>query len=461
MFTSLTLLLKTNIKSIATTICGHPVTSVVNFRNANLLAVRLLPAATLIILLLYPLIIKSWDDDNGNWSSWDNDDTITISGYMESTGLVVIPRNSADIDPKIGLQNLLRLRSVFEPSSNLSVTVETEYLDRRGAANPQIRSEIIGLPEKENTLPASNQFSFDYVYGSLSWKNLDLRVGRQPLAWGTAYAFNPTDLINASSLGDLAGIEPSGIVAIAPNLTLGSSWGVEAYLGFEDQDRLTEHTQTIKKTEHFPLGIRLRSFMDAWDWSIGYARSSQTGHHKDGSGFLTKDYFTAEVVGPALGFTVYGETAVQLNNNDSNGIDAALGFQNQIFGNLGIQLEYHRKATGEVIKKDYDPYLRLQGELVARDYLVAVADFFILNDDMHIVAASLVNINDGSLALVPEATYTLFQDFELVLGASWFMGGNETEFDGRFKLPPEKKYSESRGVDIGRPQIFISSTWHF
>lgn len=422
----------------------------------------------LINIFYFNLSADDWGSNN-EWNSWDDKELIEISGYLETTALTVFPRRADSIDLRTGFQNLLRLRSFFEPSSNLSVTVDGAYLDRRGVADPSVRAEMIGMSTSTEMLRIMNNrnspgFRFDYVYGSFSYRLLDLRIGKQPIAWGTAYAFNPTDLANPSYLSDLAGIEPPGLVALSPSVTIHRNWAFEGYLGFEDRDRSLEVVTELTTFKDHPLGLRLRSFIGAWDFGLGYIRSLEIHQQADlPTELVIEDNAALEFTGSVGGVTIYGEAAVSFDNAEmttEKSINAAFGFHYQLFGNLGLQVEYHRRGRGEKDPDNYDVNLRLRGGMAARDYLVSVIDFMILNDDVRVVFSSLKNLNDQSTVLFPSLTYPVIQDFELELGGSAFLGKRKSEFDGRFTLGLDEDGEEIK-IDVGRPQMYLSGKWYF
>ncbi len=428
----------------------------------------------------------SWDDngwDNGGWDNggwddgdwddegWDNDWTpgatgsTSLSGYLETTGLTVLPRIGKSGEVYAGLQNVLRLRGRFEPAPSLSVTVETEFIDRRGATDPAVRRGIIGLPDDPDgsddgpqgngTVPGSStpELVVDYLYGSAAFGPVDLRIGRQPLAWGTAYAFNPTDLMNPSSLADLAGLEPPGLTAVFASLTLGQRWGLEGYLGFEDRSRNAGAVSELDRVENLPFGVRARAFLGMWDLGLGLVRAAEY------SGCVaTSDYAVFEIAGALWDLLVYGESSIELGANDwsvDKHTDLALGVQWDALDELSLQLEYHRRGGNATDSAKYPPAERLRGELVGRDYLVGIGTLSLLDDNVGVILAAMNNLNDRSVVFLPEVTWRGVEDFELGLGASVFLGPDGSEFNGRID-------DDHLGdLDTGRPQVYARMTWYF
>ncbi|TVR75537.1 MAG: hypothetical protein EA427_00155 [Spirochaetaceae bacterium] len=402
-----------------------------------------------------------WDDNGWDTDSWGAGDGwggaapagLDLSGYLETTGLTVLPRNPRRDEADLGLQTLLRVRGRFEPDSFLSVTVETEFLDRRGAADPGAGGA--GGPGA----PGSRQIYFDYLYGSAAFGPVDLRVGRQPLAWGTAYALNPTDLMNPVTVAGLAGVEPPGITAISSSVTLGERMGLEGYLGFEDRSRHPAALEGLSRLEKLPWGVRGRAFLGMWDLGIGLARSAERDVAGESAAAIrTEDYVVAEVVGSIGPVLLYGEAAIEAGTGDwhvSRSVDGAAGAQWDPLERLSLQAEYHRRGRGSTDVEDYALEDRLARRLVGRDYLVGIVTLSMMEEDLRLIAASLINLNDGSAAVLPELTYRVTDDFQTSLGGSWPLGPRGSEFDGRLQA------GDAEEIDLGRPRVFLRATWYF
>ncbi|TVR02336.1 MAG: hypothetical protein EA403_08995 [Spirochaetaceae bacterium] len=385
-----------------------------------------------------------WGNDGWGSDGWEVSEApagMDLSGYLETTGLTVLPRNVGGDDVRVGLQTLLRLRGRFEPQEFLSVTVETEFLDRRGA----VRSG-----------DESRQIRFDYLYGSAAFGPVDLRVGRQPLAWGTAYAFNPTDLMNPSTMEGLAGVEPPGITAVSASLTLGQRWGIEGYLGFEERSRHASALDDLSRLNRLPYGVRGRAFLGPWDLGIGFARSAL--YDPGPRSVRTMEYAVAEIAGSIGPVLLYAETAIEAAASDWNperSVDAAVGGQWEPLDRLSLQAEYHRRGRGTTDVDEYPASERLAGRLVGQNYLVGIGTLFLKDDDLRLMVAALTNLNDYSAAVRPELTWLVTEDFELGFGASLSFGSRGSEFDGRVS---DNDLGE---VDLGVPRLFAKATWYF
>ncbi len=391
----------------------------------------------------------SWEHDGWEEDPWDGSAAdAKVSGYAESTALLMLPRTAELDELRGGFQQLLRLRGRFQPAQAVSVTLEAEYLEQWGAAHPKARREIVGIEGGELL---QQGISLDYVYADSAFGPVDLRIGRQPLAWGSAYAFNPTNLMNPSTLAGLAGIEPPGITAVAPSITLGTQWGVEGYLGFEDRNRQLKAVSDLSRLDTLPFGVRGRGYIGMWDFSLGAARTAV--YDSSGDQVITDHYAAVEAAGSVGQMMVYGETAIRLGGKGwtlKRSVDGAVGFRTDLGESAAVQIEYHRRGRGGGDPDAYDQQARLMGEPAGRDYLAVISDLVLLNDRIQAVLAGLLNLNDQSIVLMPELTYEAADDIALTLGGVVFAGPKNSEFDGRFS-----------SYDTGRPQMTVSAIWYF
>ena len=86
-------------------------------------------------------------------------------------------------------------------------------------------------------IPDSQRFLYDYrlepsfrisnAYMSISWNKLTMRIGKQPLAWGTGYVWNPTEII-APKLAYDPSYRRDGENALKLAVSWGSGGGAEA-----------------------------------------------------------------------------------------------------------------------------------------------------------------------------------------------------------------------------------------
>ena len=156
----------------------------------------------------------------------------------------------------------------------------TLRLDKRITGNSKFYSEVwlrnIGLPNiysssdlynKGIINPYNLEIREAYVelYGFL-FKNLDVKIGRQRIAWGTADKFNPTDNLNPYDLEDILDFgRHRGSDAINLNYYLNNEFSFQAvYTPFFQPANMPVgiFANVLNPQMEFPPGMELHEFSD-------------------------------------------------------------------------------------------------------------------------------------------------------------------------------------------------------
>lgn len=123
---------------------------------------------------------------------------VSINGYLKTDN-----RFRMEQDGKLSWNvNTLGLKFDGSPSDNIHFYSEVRL---RGFGFPDIQqSADLQRREKDLVQPWGLEFREAYIdiYGFIS-EDLDLRIGRQRIQWGTADALNPTDNLNPDDLEDI------------------------------------------------------------------------------------------------------------------------------------------------------------------------------------------------------------------------------------------------------------------
>jgi len=131
----------------------------------------------------------------GGWLYADNG--VSITGYIQTDNRIQTKSNKFTWN-----ENRLNLRLEGAPSDKYHYFSEIRL---RGFGFPVTsRFSDLQLQEKNKVYPWGLEFREAYVdlYG-FGLKNLDVRIGRQVIAWGTADALNPTGNISPDDLEDI------------------------------------------------------------------------------------------------------------------------------------------------------------------------------------------------------------------------------------------------------------------
>ncbi len=391
-------------------------------------------------------------------------------GYVKSSVRLGSNLFSDDGPQSSGALTTLRLKGDWEPEQLVSAHVELNVETSRGYLNPYGFQEATGLDvvaaAGDGPTPAALQaenphenfhteLKVDHAWGLFSTGPLDLKIGRMPLAWGTAYAFNPLDRVNSDQdLGGSEGEETPGSTGLMPSLQLGGPLSLTSYLVYEEKTRSAPAGESGEDFDNYPFGLKLQGYHGGTDWSLVFMKEvlylGDRGSSIDGPTdtyrrwyYLGGEVFTAWADGG-----LYTEIACRLPGDngsidfsDEYGpdelIEAVAGVEYTLEGGTNLRAEYYFHGRGTADSDEYQAAGLLSGELsmLGRDYLFAMVDRTFI-DYLDVGLAGLCNLNDGSFALLPEISYALRSNVQLTASGLVPYGRRGSELDGRFELSP-------------------------
>ncbi len=324
------------------------------------------------------------------------------------------------------------------------------------------------LPVLED-LPAVDDVESDYPVDVLLWEayveispflldELDLKVGKQRIAWGKADKFNPTDNLNPNDLTDFLDFEakiPS--LALQANYYLGTHtvtgvWvpffepallptGGTAFLLGQVPAGVEEPARTL---ENGMFGLKLSGVVHNIDYSLSYFK-----------GF--DDIPIPVDIDPSTGRVVTGFPEMQVLGFDFSGEFRSVGFWGELALffpeeiNIGpmevlsdepylkytLGMDYTFK-TGIYLEAQYvHGFFTETGRGNLNDFLIAEIERKFLNDDLTLTLVGGLEVQDledirdsYGTALVPEVSYRPLDNLELTLGWYLFDGKNGTLLGG-------------------------------
>ncbi len=230
-------------------------------------------------------------------------------------------------------------------------------------------------------------------------------LGRQRVAWGTGFAWNPTDLLNpynpaAIELGEKAGIDGLHVAAATGDFSR-----VEA--AYAAGDGIRESSLAVRgssKVGEYDVSVMTGYFRD--DWVVG----------GDFAGYLGDAGLRGEAA-----YTVASDRADYIRFT----LTADRSFEGDYYGFV----EYYHNGQGTTDKSRYNFREVLEGRSfnVARDYLA----FSVMKSVTPLLAASLytlANLDDRSALVGPSVTYSLGDNAEAGGAIYFFAGKEDTEF---------------------------------
>ena len=340
-------------------------------------------------------------------------------------------------------------------------------------AKYDVRDDIFSLISTEvryydfpllEDLPFVDAIESNYPVDVLLWEayveissflldELDLKVGKQRIAWGTADKFNPTDNLNPNDLTDFLDFEakvPS--LALKAGYYLGDytitgvwvpifepalfpSGGTQAFLG-QMPDRVEVPART---PENGMFAIKLSGTAFNLDYSLSYFNGfDDIPVEFDNSEGLEMGFPEMQVVGfdfagefRSVGF--WGEVALFFPEEIKSGQDVILSNEPYLKYTFGIDYTFENNIYLEA--QYVHGFFTERGRGNLSNFLLVSIERKFLNDDLTLSlsggpgAKDLDEIKDSyGTSLIPEISYRPYDNLELTMGIYLFEGKSGTLF---------------------------------
>lgn len=355
-------------------------------------------------------------------------------------------------DLAIGTATSARLKADWEPDERVLAHLELVGQHRSGVLNPYTYAQAAGIDASATTaLMASNpQDDFadtlylDQAWAQLRFERFDLQVGKQPIAWGTGYAFNPTARTHLSA--GLAGFEDDetpGTAAISAGVPLLGSLVTEGYVAFEERTHASFTTSREVDPAFLPWGARLRMPVGSFDVAVG-AISEVVAGAASGARLERYLHVAGETVGSIGDVGVYGEAAWTMpvwdapqagaapaDWNGLQALDSTVGLEYVLPADVEVKIEFYRRGRGATSPDAYDPAALLSGltSVLARDYLFGYLGKTFLSY-LDVSLAALTNLNDGSVLVYQQNEYAVSDNLTVSLAGVVPTGTKDAELGG-------------------------------
>ena len=271
--------------------------------------------------------------------------------------------------------------------------------------------ENLGTIERYNSLysESDNEYlDIDRALVKLFFDKTDLIIGKQQIAWGTGYAFNPTDIWNNKNPLD-AKAPKKGLSAINIEHELGKLSTINIIFAPE------------VNIENSSAGIRFKSNMFDYDYSLSFIRR-QTSLRKD-FGLDDELRFGFDLTGQVGElFGIWSEAVLVNPDGEEALLDSAflqfdIGVDYTFDSGTYIMAEYLYNGAGSNDYKDYNTDALVK--IINGDMTGFGMHYLFLNtnhiffDDYTASLSLLANLSDGGISYMPEIEY-MFND-EIIL----------------------------------------------
>jgi hypothetical protein len=269
-----------------------------------------------------------------------------------------------------------------------------------------------------------NELELDNAYGRLPFGPMDLIIGKQQIAIGTGYVWNPTDVFNERDPVDPTYFIP-GVNAYRLNVFLGVRTGLD--LIYQPEDNF----ETSGKQFRFKSGI------GRFDYTLIAVENQLVLTDFTTFTELSSKRWLAggDFVGEWLGLGVWGEYGYDFVKDGDDYYELIAGVNYTFYSGLFFLLQYYRNTEGEDNYKNYDlnDWLRfVTGETrsLSQDQAYNFWSYPI-TELMTIGNAFIVSITDGSVAIIPSLEYSVFENIDFALFLNFYTGKEGTAYSYR------------------------------
>lgn len=266
----------------------------------------------------------------------------------------------------------------------------------------------------------SDTLFLDNAFLKLHHDRFDLTLGRQQIPSGVGYAWNPTDLFNQKDIMDPT-YEDTGVPATRIDIPLGYNTTLTGIIQPEKSwNTSTQYYQFKTGVGHF-------------DVSLLYGKTVYSEVGLLSGSHWQRDLAGLNLEGELLGLGTRAELAVNRldHNSDDLQYEYIFGGDYTFENSLYLLGEYYHNDFGvTVADTDFDDYfITLSGirKSLNQNYFFLMA-MYPLTDLIAGTVFGIANFDDGSLAINPQLVYYIFQDVEMSLMTSLFMGEDRDEF---------------------------------
>lgn len=279
--------------------------------------------------------------------------------------------------------------------------------------------------EAEFPIALLDTFYLDNIYLKAGFEHFDLTIGKQQISLGTGYAWNPIDIFNTKQLLDPT-YEQTGVNAVRVEIPIKGRTNLDVILSPG-----TDWKESVKM-------LQLKTGVGRFDiqGTIGQYTWKRTNFDLNKFAInKLKDERTllgGSIVGELAGAGIWIEGAWNKMENSDDFSEVVIGTDYTFENSLYIIMEYLHNENGvsngdNLDINNYLQYFMGETHSLMQDYLFGFINYP-LNDFIQIGLLGFGNLNDKSAALNPQILWNLFQDVDLTIMYSHFIGDDNTEF---------------------------------
>ena len=353
-----------------------------------------------------------------------------IFGYYENQTSSALKNN-----PDFFTYNKLRLDFAKEISPDISFNSNIVFQTYHGMTSVSLLDYLpkelladylqeTGMPindlKKEYVINSKDEMFLDNAFLSLYQKHFNLRIGKQQIALGTGYAWNPSDIYNAKNILDPT-YEKKGVNAIKLEIPFSSEGMISSIVA------IGENWEKTTKSAH------LKQFLFGYDFELSYAREqhSWVDYISMNKNAEDRDLIAFSFSGALFEIGTWSETAFNKLSDSDNYFQGIIGADFTFENGLYLMSEYYYNGLGEQDESDYQfaDWMNLfaDGTNLGRDYLY-LGESYPIAELIEWSNYLIVNLNDKSFTYTPWLSFSINDNVDFDLTANISYGNDHSEF---------------------------------
>lgn len=277
------------------------------------------------------------------------------------------------------------------------------------------------FPEDQLQITINDTLYLENLFLRVSFQKFDLTLGRQPIAQGTGYAWNPLDIFNRKDLIDPT-YELPGVDAIRVEIPLGERMGLDVIVAPDSSWKMS--------TKMMQLKLGLGSF----DFTMNWAQQFHLfPYWKIMDIMITHDiieFIGGSFVGQIGEIGLWGEGLWSMDAVKDFG-EFVVGADHTFDNGLYIMAEYFHNTLGAEIEelafRHYQYYFTGETLGPMQNYLFFVTQYA-LTDFISGGLFGFGNLDDQSFSIIPLVEWSAFENVTFSLWVSQAIGEKNTEF---------------------------------
>jgi hypothetical protein len=294
------------------------------------------------------------------------------------------------------------------------------YRGNTGISLSDALPNYISVPDSA-VVELENRHFLNHAYFTVRPRPFEITAGKQYLTWGAAWAFNPTELFRPKDLFEPT-YEREGVGALSVKLPLGPLSNI---LFAYAPDGGFETSAKVLRARHHISGFDISALI-----AETHERPAPPGIDLPELPLAQRHVVGGDITGELFGLGVWAE-GTWSNRADETWVEATVGGNYTLPDRTLLMVEGYYNGRGEWGDRySIRQWLaRISGDVRSLGkgtvYGMASRPF---GDLWTVAGSAIMNIGDGSIAVIPAITYAFAENVDLVTNLVFSIGPDGTEF---------------------------------